>query len=222
MRAIATFLLFLSPALLLAQPAPPPSPRFMFMYRDSVKPGADTAFNAIENEAAQICADLRCPNPYLGLESLDGSREVWWINTFPTEADTTRVVKAYAANRPLSEALEGITRRKKDLVGTPIQHYAVHRPELSRGPAWRVAGARFVVVTVRRDRTPVEGSVWEVGDSTLYVFRLVKTRAEADSLARAARGRALAIRATWSMPAAEWVAADPEFWRLAPSPKARR
>jgi hypothetical protein len=219
MRAVAAFLLFLSPSLLLAQPSPP---RFMFIYRDSLKRGADSAFNAIENEAAQICADLRCPNPYLGLESLTGPREAWWINTFATEADTTRVVKAYAANRPLSEALEGITRRKRALVGTPIQHYAVYRPELSRGPGWRVAGARFMVVTVRRDRMPAEGSVWESADSTLYVFRSVRTRAEADSLARASGARIFGVRATWSMPAAEWVAADPGFWRLAPSPKARR
>ena len=218
MRAIVAFLIWLSSLPLLAQPAPP---RLLFIYRDSLKAGADSAFNAIENEAAQICADLRCPNPYLGFESLGRTREAWWINAFATEADTTRIVKAYASNRPLTEALEGIARRKKPMVGTPIQHHAVYRPELSRGAGWRVTGARFMVVTVRRDRMPAEGAVWEAADSTLYVFRLVKTQAEADSLARATGARTFAVRASWSMPAAEWVAADPEFWRLAPSPKAR-
>jgi hypothetical protein len=218
MRPIAALLLFLSTELL-AQPSPP---RLMFIYRDSLKAGADSAFNAIENEAAQICADFRCPNPYLGLESVSGPREAWWINTFATAADTTRVVKAYAANRSLSAALEEISRRKKALVGTAIQHYAVYRPELSRGSGWRVAGARFMVVTVRRTRTPADGSVWETADSTLYVFRAVRTRAEGDSLARAAGARTFAVRASWSMPAAAWVAADPQFWRLAPTPKARR
>jgi hypothetical protein len=218
MRAITTLLLFLSTELL-AQPSPP---RLMFIYRDSLKAGADSAFNVIENEAAQICADFRCPNPYLGLESLGGPREAWWINTFATPADTARVVRAYAANRPLSAVLEAISSRKKALVGTPIQHYAVYRPELSRGSGWRVPGARFMVVTVRRTRTPADGSVWEAADSMLYVFRAVRTRAEADSLARAVGARTFAVRATWSMPAPEWVAADPQFWRLAPAPKARR
>ena len=60
MRTIAALLLFLSPSVLLPQPSPP---RFMFIYRDSLKTGVDSAFNAIENEAAQFCADLRCPNP---------------------------------------------------------------------------------------------------------------------------------------------------------------
>ena len=219
MHTIAALLLFLWSSALLAQPS---TPRFMFIYRDSLKAGVDSAFNAIENEAAQICADLRCPNPYLGLESLNRPREAWWINTFATDADTTRVVKAYAANRALSEALEGISRRKKALVGTPIQHYAIYRPELSRGAGWPVAGARFMVVAIRRTRTPADGSVWESADSTLYVFRWVRTREEADSLARTAVARAFAVRATWSMPAPEWVAADPQFWRLAPAPKARR
>ena len=219
MRTITALMLFLSPSVLLPQPSPP---RLMFIYRDSLKAGVDSAFNAIENEAAQICADLRCPNPYLGLESLTAPREAWWINTFATAADTTRVVRAYAATRPLSDALQGISRRKKALVGTPIQHYAVYRPELSRGAGWPVMGARFMVVTIRRTRIPADGSVWESTDSTLYVFRWMRTRKEADSLARAAGARAFAVRATWSMPAPEWVAVDQQFWKLAPGPKARR
>ena len=36
----------------------------------------------IENDGAQICADLRCPNPYLALESLSGPHEAWWLNVF--------------------------------------------------------------------------------------------------------------------------------------------
>jgi hypothetical protein len=98
------------------------------------------------------------------------------------------------------------------MVGTPISGYAVYRAELSRGPAWSVAGARFMVVTVTRSRLPAEGSVWEMADSTLYVLRPVKTRGEAESLARSG-ARILAVRPSWSMPAAEWIAADPGFWR---------
>jgi hypothetical protein len=65
MRATIGLLLLLS-APLLAQQAPP---RFIYIYRESLKTGVDSAYGAIEDEAAQICADLECPNPYLGLES---------------------------------------------------------------------------------------------------------------------------------------------------------
>ena len=42
----------------------------------------------VPGESAQICADLRCPNPYLGIESLGEPHEAWWLNVFATEADT--------------------------------------------------------------------------------------------------------------------------------------
>jgi hypothetical protein len=215
MLAIVAVLLLLPPTLL-AQQA---TPRIMYIYRDSLKQGVDSTYGAIEDEAAQICVDLECPNPYLALESLSEPHEAWWLNAFATEADTTRVVTAYGANRPLTEALGTVAKRKDPLVGRPIQGYGVYRPELSRGPVWSVAGARFMVVTVTRSRRPAEGSVWEAADSTLYVLRPVSDRHQAETLAGEQGARIFAVRPNWSMPAPEWVAADPEFWRLAPAPK---
>ena len=209
--------------LLVAQPLPAQQvpPRFLYIYRDSVKSGVDSAYRAIEEDAARICARFKCPNPYLGLESLSGPHEAWWLNGFASVADTTRVVMAYAANRPLMQALDSVAKRKAALVGTPVQGFGVFRPELSRGRAWSVAGARFAVVTVTRSRRPAEGSVWQVADSTLYVFRRARTLRRAKALARQLGARVFAIRPYWSMPAPEWVAADPEFWQLAPAPRTR-
>lgn len=118
-------LLLLLPAPAVAQQATPP--RLMYIYRDSLKRGVDSTYRVIEDEAAQICADLTCPNPYLGLESLNGPHETWWLNTFASEADTTRVVNAYAANRPLMNALGAVAKRKAPLVGTPINAVAIYR-----------------------------------------------------------------------------------------------
>ena len=215
MRATVALLLFF-PTQLLVQHEPP---RFLYIYRDSLKRGVDSSYRAIEDHAAQICADLRCPNPYLALESLTGTHEAWWINAFGSEADTTRVVNAYAANRPLIEALGAVAKRKEPLVGAPIKGYAVYRPARSRGAGWSVAGARFMVVTVTRGRRPDDGSVWEASDSTLYVFRPTRTHEQAEALAGKQGGRIFAVRPNWSMPAPEWVAADPDFWQLAPRPR---
>lgn len=178
MRPIVALLLLLLKPPLLARTAPP---RFLYIYRDSVKSGVDSAYRAIENDGAQICADLKCPNPYLALESFRGPHEAWWLNAFATAADTARVAKAYAVNRPISAALGLVTRT----------------------------------------RTPAEGSAWEVPTSTLYVLRPVRTAQEADALAAKLNARVFAVRPNWSMPAPEWVAADPEFWRLAPVRKPR-
>jgi hypothetical protein len=197
-------------------------PRFMYIYRDSLKHGVDSAYRAIEDDGAQICADFRCPNPYLAMESLSGPHEAWWLNAFTREADTTRVAKEYATNRPLSEALGTVAKRKAALIGTPVQGFATYRQDLSHGPTWPVAGARFMVVSVTRCHRPLYGSVWAMADSTLYVLRPVRTRREAEALARQYGARVFVLRPNWSMPAPTWVAADPGFWRGAPAPNSRR
>jgi hypothetical protein len=211
-RYIIGLLALLSRALL----AQAPPPRFAYIYRDSLKHGVDSAYRVIENDGARICADLRCPNPYIGIESLSGVHEAWWINMFASEADTARVAKVYATNRALSVALGVIAQRKAALIGTPVQGFAIYRSDLSHGPAWSVARARFIVVTVTRDHRPVDGSVWEMHDSTLYVLRATGTLGEAQALAERKNTRVFAVRPNWSMPAPEWVAADPTFWRTAP------
>jgi hypothetical protein len=217
-RVTVPLLLLLTTALS-AQEAPP---RFLYIYRDSVKSGVDSLYRAIENDAAQICADFKCPNPYVALESLTGPHEIFWLNAFASAADTTRVVKAYAGNRPLAEALGLVAKRKETLIGKPVEGMAVYRPDLSRGPAWSVAGARYMLVYTTRSRQPVDASVWELPDSTLYVFRPLKTAQQPSALAAERNARIFAVRPNWSMPASEWVAADPEFWRLAPMPKSGR
>lgn len=217
MYAIILLLAVLSSPLL----AQAQAPRFMYIYRDSLKRGVDAAYRVIENDGAQICADLRCPNPYIAIESLSGAHEAWWLNMFATEADTARVAKVYATNHVLSTALDGVARRKAPLIGTPVQGFAVYRPDLSRGPVWSVAGARFIVVSVTRGRRPMNGSAWAMADSTVYVLRPVPNRREANTLGRQANARVFAIRPNWSMPSPEWVAADPDFWRTAPAPRTR-
>ena len=211
-RTAIGLLAMLSPVLLAQRPAP----RFIYVYRDSLRSGVDSAYRSIEDEGAQICADLRCPNPYIGLESLGGIHEAWWINMFVSEADTARVAKVYATDSALARALGGIALRKATLIGTPVQSFAVYRPDLSRGPAWSIAGTRFVVAVVTRARRPIPGSVWVTPDSMRYILRTLRTRRDAEAAARANDGRVLAVRPNWSMPAAEWVQADRAFWQSAP------
>lgn len=194
------------------------APRFLYFYRDSLNRGVDSAYRVIENDGAQICADRRCPNPYVALESLSGTHEVWWLNTFATPSDTARVAKVYATDHELAAALGTVAQRKAALIGAPVQGIAEYRPELSRDATWSVEGARFIVVAVTRDLRPMNGSAWMTADSTLYVLRPAHTLSEAQAMARGTMSRIFAIRPNWSMPAPAWSAADPAFWRAAPSP----
>src|SRR5438309_10188410 len=123
-------LLALFPAPLAAQVR---APRFLSIYRDSLKRGVDSAYRVIESDGAQVCADRHCPNPYVGLESLTGPHEAWWLNAFESPADTARVAQVYVTDRGLATALGDIAQRKAELIGKPVQGFAVYRPDLSRG-----------------------------------------------------------------------------------------
>src|SRR5262245_53062108 len=99
--------------MLLAMQSPPP---FMYIYRDYVKPGVDSAYAVLENEGAQICADFKCPNPYIGMESLTGPHEAWWLNTFASVADTARVSRAYQTDNAMNLRLRDVAVRKGPLI----------------------------------------------------------------------------------------------------------
>ena len=195
-------------------------PRLLQIYRDFVNLGSETIFRQVEEDAARICAELDCPNVHLAMESLT-TPEVWWLTPYESEADRQRVADGYARNRPLMAALEGIAARKAGLVGTPVDVVANYRADLSRG-AWRVAGARFFVVTITNSGHGIGGAAFEAGDGMRFFFRAFGSRQEAEAIAvESSRDTAVfAVRPYWGMPAREWVAADPTFWD--PSPMARR
>ncbi len=176
--------------------------------REFPAPGNEEKFRKIEEDAACICAELKCPNPYIGIESLTGPKEAWWINGFASLAARSRVAEQYANNRPLTDALNAITERKRSLVGDSIEVVAKYRKELSHGARWDVGQGRFLVIAITRDKPASDGTVF----GTRFVVQAARTADEAESKAREG-AQIFAVRPYWSMPAKAWIAADPEFWK---------
>jgi len=203
---------------------PEAAPAILQIYRDFLTPGREAEYKALEEEAARICAELAFPHFHLAIESLTQPKEVWWLNAFGSEAERQQVTEDYAKRPALVAALAGITARREGLVGTPIDTLASYRADLSAGAPWSVAGVRFLVVSVTKDDPGPGGSVFEAPDGTRFVFRPAGTREESDARAAAAGPdtRVFAVRPNWGMPAPEWIAADPEFWRDNPAARARR
>jgi N-acetylglutamate synthase-like GNAT family acetyltransferase len=194
-------------------------PAILQIYRDLPRTGREDAFRAVEEDAARACAELGFPHAHLALESLGGPHEVWWLNAFDSEADRQQVTRDYEGNLALVRALEEIGRRRHDLVEAPVDVLARYRADLSRGDTWRIAGARFFVVKVTRDDPRLVATVFEAPDGTRYALRPAGTRSEAERLAgEAGLGVTIfAVRPYWGMAAKEWVAADPDFWRINPA-----
>jgi hypothetical protein len=193
---------------------PPQPPRILQVVREPLRPGVEAEYDRIESEIARECVRLRCPHPYLGLESLTGPKEAWWFNGYDSAADQKQVAEAWAKNKAALAALGRIGQRKAQLTDKPIEVFATLRPDLSAGPPWLMGQGRFLVITMT-SREPRNGTVFETDDGKRFVIVPARTRAEADAAAATAgpETRVFAVRPSWSHPAEDWIASDPEFWR---------
>jgi hypothetical protein len=197
-------------------------PLLLQIVREPLKPGAEAAFNAIEEERARVSATLGCPHPYLGAESVTEPKEVWWFNGYQSSTERQQVYDAYAKNTPLMAAFQKSAKPKANLTLKPIEVFASYRPDRSEGTGWTLGHGRYLVFTKIDCTARLVGTIFEDLDGTSFLVRAAETREEAEA-ARLSAGQdttVLAIRPSWSFPADDWIAADPEFWRA--SPAARR
>ena len=202
----------------LAQQGPP---QILEVYREFWKPENVAANRKIEVEASQICVDLKCPHPYLGLESLTGPKEAWFLNGFVSSTEQAQVGEDYQKKPDLIEALDKIMIRKKPLSrADDVNVFAKYQPSPSGGAPWSLGQGRFLVVTITKRDLPnknivTDGSAFEADDGTRFVFSAARTRQEAAARAAASgpETRVFAVRKYWSVPAKEWIANDPSFWR---------
>jgi len=197
--------------------------RFLLIARERLRPGTEEAYNENELELASACATLGCPHPYLALASVAGPKEVWWFNVFESQQEQDHLGPAYARNEPLMARLLPLGKRKegfREALSTTVTEY---RPDLSSGVALRVAGARFFVIHITRDKHDAAGAVFESSDGERFVIGSADNRAAAERIAaRAGPGSMiLAVQPQWSFPAESWIAADPDFWSASPVARIR-
>lgn len=185
------------------------------IYRDFLKPGTYAEYREIEEDAARICARLKCPNPYLAIESLSGPKEVWYLNGYRSAAHQTAVVEGYQNNAPLMTALNTIPIRKAGLILAPVDTITRYRQELTSARPWCLGEGRFLVIAEGKHHENAKGTVFEADDGTRFSIRSAQSRKEADGMTadEPAKARVFAVRPTMSMPSQEWIGSDPEFWR---------
>lgn len=189
--------------------------RIVYIFRGFWKAGTEVALNRIEAEAARLCIALGVPHPYLGIESLTGSKEVWYINGFASSDELAQVTEAYSRKQELLAAMNRFTQQRAEFKSQPDGGGpATYRPELSRGGEWRMGQERFLVIAVTKGNPQSDGTVFESQDGVRFVVTAAKTRTEADAKLSAAGpdAKIFTVRPEFSMPAAEWVASDPSFW----------
>jgi hypothetical protein len=189
-------------------------PRMLQVYRERLKPRSEAGYHAIEEDTARIAAALGCPHPYLAVESVTGSKEVWWFNGYESPAEQKQVHDEYAKNTRLMAALQENSKKKAGLTLQPIEIFATYRQDLSAGTQWILGHGRFLVITVTKSNRRITGTVFEAPDGERVIVTSAQTRQEADAAKEMAgdESNIFAVRPSWSFPAKEWSAADPPFW----------
>lgn len=198
---------------------PDTAPRVLQIYRDTVLPGSEAMYRSIEEEAARICVEMRCPHPHLAIQAIDSPSEVWWLNAYDSDVQVQEVASAYQANEQLVAALADVARRKKPITGDPVNEFIRHRPDLSAGPAWTLALAQVMVIAVTLEERRLPGSVFEAVDGRRFALQATTSLDDAESKCRVGGmpSRIFAVRPYWGMPRQDWIAAAPAFWSVNPA-----
>jgi hypothetical protein len=188
--------------------------RFLLFVRERVRPGVEAAYDENERQIARACVTHGCPHPYLALMAASEPGEVWWLNAAASEAETDDLDAAYARNAPLMAAIGPLGKRKQDFRESVTSDLLVYRPDLSHDVTLQLAGARFLVLSPATGGDPSPAAVFDAANGDRLAVRAAGGDDSAEQLATrlGATALILAVQPHWSVPAAPWIAADPDFW----------
>jgi hypothetical protein len=191
---------------------PPP---LLQIVQERLKPDSEQAYGKIEEELARLCARMSCPNRYLALASETLPREVWWLNSYASQADVDHVLQGYARNSALLAAMSEIARGKKGLTSEPIDVMTTFRSDLSDASPWRIGELRFAVILEMSAPAKASGGVFQAPDGKAFVFTAAASRAQAGRLASSLgrEARVFEVRPEWSFPYDAWIERNPELWK---------
>jgi hypothetical protein len=178
---------------------------------EPIRPGREAEYGAIEEELAALCSRLGCPNSYLALLSLDTPKEVWWLVGYESQADVERVAAAYAGNQALLDGMRALAAQKIGIADATTEYWVKQSADSRAAVPWQIGATRFAVIGAEGGRG---GTGFETSDGRRFVLAAAKTGAAAAEVAvrLGSSARVFEVRTSWSRPAQEWTAANPELW----------
>jgi hypothetical protein len=133
-RHLAFALVVATSASLGAQAVPAPSPyKVLSITREAVKPGRAAAHDKLESEWARAEMAAGSPYHFLGIRSLTGPRETWFLSGFPSWAEYSRVGKAYNDAQALAAVDARMAPQESELLTDARSMMLVLRDSLSYG-----------------------------------------------------------------------------------------
>jgi hypothetical protein len=139
-----------APALAQAPPAPGAPPAVLQITREEVKPGKDAAHEASEASWSAAHAKAQLQNGWLGMTSLSGPNEAWFLQGYASWEEMEKAAKASQANEAYSAEVKRISPIDGDSLSRGSAILANFRPALSYGAGSNLATRRYMQVRLIR------------------------------------------------------------------------
>lgn len=147
---LAPALLAPSFTVLRAQSGPQPPPPLMMFFREEVKPGHGAAHAATEAAWGHILAKGKSTDHYLGMSSLTGPSEAWFIMGYGSYADWEAKQNEADKNPALKKEIDAISQKDGEHLAGTRSFLGTLRKDLSYGPPVEIGKMRYMRVRTFR------------------------------------------------------------------------
>ena len=151
-----------------SQPAAQTStPAVLMIYREEVRPGKGSVHAA--NEAAWAAAFARgqAPVKWLGMTSLAGPSEAWFLSGYPSWEAFERTEAEMDANAAFTADEDKFSGNESDMLSRTSVIAAAYRPELSYQANISLPQMRYMMVEVFRVKPGHVDEFWETWEAII-------------------------------------------------------
>lgn len=149
-KSLLSKLVFLVAPALLAQGGPMPPPPLMLFVREEVKPGHGAGHAATESAWTQALVKGKSKDHYLGLSSLTGSSEAWFLMGYTSYADWEAKQNEVDLNPALKAEVDKIAAQDGEHLSGTRSWLGTWRKDLSYGPPVEIGKMRYFRVRTFR------------------------------------------------------------------------
>lgn len=149
-RTLSLGLALLAGPALLAQTGPMPPPALMQFEREEVKPGRGAAHAITESAWAQAARKGGSKDHYMGMTSLTGPSEAWFLVGHSSYADWEAKQKASQTNASLRAEIDRIAQQDGEHLSGTRTVLGSWRKDLSYGPPVEIGKMRYMRIRTFR------------------------------------------------------------------------
>ncbi len=141
--ALLPRLVFLVAPVLLAQSGPMPPPPLIQFVREEIKPGRGAAHAATEAAWTKILTRGKSSDYYMGMNSLTGPSEAWFIMGYRSYADWEAKQNEFETKPALKKEIDTISQQDGEHLSGVRTFLGAYRKDLSFGPDVEIGKMRY-------------------------------------------------------------------------------